>query len=103
MPFLKDKLVAIKKSQMCWGCARKFGIGVFLKYQVSVENGDFASWYLCPVCETYISNYGSELLDEDGYSCGEFRNEDRERWEETRVVVEGEVDLSIKTDPEVEK
>ena len=59
MDTLKDKVVKIRKEQVCWGCATKFEKGSKLRYTVVVDSGDFSSTYWCQVC--YLTTANEEL------------------------------------------
>lgn len=84
--FLEDKKVKIRKEHHCWGCARKFEKGNELHFLKSVGDGGFLSTYWCKTCDEYWNKF-MESDEEIGF--GDFRHEDKERWEELRKSIEG--------------
>ena len=88
---LKNKFVAIRKVQTCFGCGRKFSKGDLLNYEVGVYDGDFLSIYLCPVCKEFQSKY---LEYDDEYGFGDLKNNDDQycsddnAWEQVRREIE---------------
>lgn len=82
---LTYKIVKTRKPHKCWGCTEQFEKGVKLRYQVSVDNGEFDRAYFCKVCEVTIRESYEELID-CGIGFGDVK--DYFGWDENLQAVE---------------
>jgi len=64
MDILSNQLVKIRKPRQCFGCLRKFEIGTQMRRQVNIFDGEIGTVYSCETCDTLMSNYKKEFIDE---------------------------------------
>lgn len=72
MTVLEHKTVTTRKEHECFGCCEKFPKGSKMEYNVTVDQGDFGSYYLCLDCVEKLKEIENWVF-EDGFSAGEIK------------------------------
>ena len=83
---LSWKEVVTRKEHRCFGCNKKYPIGLKMVRAASADEGTVDTIYWCETCLEYMKTYFASC-DETGQ--GEIFENDPEGWEEIRKEMEG--------------